>query len=105
MSKNPFIENVPRDFYIYWELMRFIIDKKKFHKVLSSKDRDSFIIPSREESFISGPNNRSNIFQLEDYQIFHDTMRRKLILKLIYNLDFFLLCSLMVDPLPLNSSL
>ena len=92
VSKNPFIENVPRDFYIYWELMRFIIDKKKFHKVLSSKDRDSFIIPSREESFISGPNNRSNIFQLEDYQIFHDTIKNDIeFLRSIYSSDFSLL--------------
>ena len=92
VSKNPFVENVPRDFYNYWELLRFVIDKKKFHKVLSSKDRDSFVISSRQESFISGGNNKNNIFQLEDYQIFHDTIKNDIeFLSSIFSCDFSLL--------------
>jgi hypothetical protein len=92
VSKNPFVENVPRDFYNYWELMRFVIDKKKFCKVLSSKDRDSFIISSKEESFISHTNNSNNIFQLEDYEIFHDTIKNDIeFLNSIFSCDFSLL--------------
>jgi hypothetical protein len=92
VSKNPFVENVPRDFYNYWELRRFVIDKKKFHKVLSSKDKDSFIISSKEESFTSDSNNSNNKFQLEDYQIFHDTIKNDIdFLSSIFSYDFSLL--------------
>jgi hypothetical protein len=92
ISKNPFVENVPRGFYNYWELMRFVNDTKKFQKVLSSKDRDSFIISSKEESFIYDTNNRNNIFLLEDYQIFHDTIKNDIeFLNSIFSYDFSLL--------------
>ena len=92
ISKNPFVENVPRGFYNYWELMRFVNDTKKFQKVLSSKDRDSFIISSKEESFIYDTNNKNNIFLLEDYQIFHDTIKNDIeFLNSIFSYDFSLL--------------
>lgn len=92
VSKNPFIENVPRDFYNYWELMRFVTDKKRFLKELSSKDRDSFIISPSKESFIIDTNNNHNVFQLEDYQIFHDTIKNDIeFLSSIFSSDFSLL--------------
>lgn len=70
VSKNPFVENVPRDFYNYWELMQFNKDKKKFNKLLSSKDADSFII-TNENSLVS----LNNVFQLDNFKLFQETIQ------------------------------
>ena len=76
VSKNSFIEDVPKHFYNYWELMRFNNDKKKFNKVLSSKDGDSFIIETDEETLSLTRNN--NLFQLEDFEFFKETIKNDL---------------------------
>ena len=91
VSKNPFIENVPKDFYNYWELMRFNIDKKKFNKILSSKDGDSFVISSNVDSLLSLTRN-NNLFQLEDFNFFQETIKNDLkFLKSISSSNFCLL--------------
>ena len=91
VSKNPFIENVPRDFYNYWELMRFNLDKKKFNKILSSKDGDSFVISSNVISLLSLTRN-NNLFQLEDFSFFQETIKNDLkFLKSISSNNFCLL--------------
>ena len=77
VSKNPFIENLPRDFYNYWELMRFNLDKKKFNKIHSSKDGDSFVIFSKIDSLLSLTRN-NNLFQLEDFNFFQETIKNDL---------------------------
>ena len=74
VSKNPFIENVPSNFYNYWELMQFNIDKKNFNKLLSSKDRDSFII-TNEDSLLTRNN---TTFQLENFGFFQETINNDL---------------------------
>ena len=90
VSKNSFIENVPRDFYNYWELMQFNIDKKKFNKLLSSKDGDSFIV-SNEDSLYSLTRN-NNLFQLENYELFQETITNDIkFLKSISSSNFRLL--------------
>ncbi len=90
VSKNPFIENVPRVFYNYWELMRFNYDKKKFNKLLSSKDGDSFIVSSKDDSFLSLTIN--NLFQIEDFEFFFDTIKNDIkFLKSISSSQFTLL--------------
>ena len=90
VSKNSFIENIPRDFYNYWELMQFNIDKKKFVKLLSSKDGDSFIV-SNEDSLYSLTRN-NNLFQLENYELFQETITNDIkFLKSISSSNFRLL--------------
>jgi len=90
VSKNPFIENVPRVFYNYWELMRFNYDKKIFNKLLSSKDGDSFIVSSKDDSFLSLTIN--NLFQIEDFEFFSDTIKNDIkFLKSISSSQFTLL--------------
>ena len=91
LSKNPFIENIPRDFYNYWELMQFNIDKKIFNKILSSKDADSFIVPQNGESLLSLTRN-NNLFQLEDFAFFQETIQNDIFfLKSIASSNFCLL--------------
>ena len=91
VSKNPFIEKISRDYYNYWELMRFNIDKKTFNKVLSSKDGDSFIISSNLDSLFSLTRN-NNLFQLEDFPFFQETLKNDIkFLKSIYSSNFCLL--------------
>jgi hypothetical protein len=77
VSKNPFIEDVPKNFYFYWELMRFNNEKKKFNKVLSSKDGDSFIIETEEET-LSLTRRNNNIFKLEDFEFFKENIKNDL---------------------------
>ena len=91
VSKNPFIENISRDYYTYWQLMQFNINKKTFNKVLSSKDGDSFIISSNADSLFSLTRN-NNLFQLEDFPFFQETLKNDMkFLKSIYSSNFCLL--------------
>ena len=91
VSKNPFIEDVPKNFYFYWELMRFNNEKKKFNKVLSSKDGDSFIIETEEET-LSLTRRNNNIFKLEDFEFFKETIKNDLkFLKSISSSQFCLI--------------
>ena len=91
VSRNPFIENVPRNYYNYWELMRFNIHKKTFNKILSSKDADSFIIFSNSDSLLSLTRN-NNLFQLEDFPFFQETIKNDIkFLKSINSCNFCLL--------------
>ena len=91
VSKNPFIENIPKDFYNYWELMQFEINKKFFNKLLSSKDGDSFIVPSNDDSLLNLTRN-NKLFQLNDFAFFQETIQNDIIfLKSIGSSDFCLL--------------
>ena len=70
--------------------MQFNIDKKKFNKLLSSKDGDSFIV-SNEDSLYSLTRN-NNLFQLENYELFQETITNDIkFLKSISSSNFRLL--------------
>ena len=71
--------------------MRFNLDKKKFNKILSSKDGDSFVVSSNEISLLSLTRN-NNLFQLEDFSFFQETIKNDLkFLKSISSNNFSLL--------------
>ena len=44
VSINPLVENIPSQFYNFWQLMKFKSNSKNFEKVCSSKDKDTFVI-------------------------------------------------------------
>ena len=52
ISQNPLIEKIPSDYYNYWEIRKFDSKIKKFIKLVSSKDNDSFIIIDKKDNFI-----------------------------------------------------
>ena len=91
VSRNPLIEKIPQDYYNYWEILRFNIKTKKFNKMVSSKDNDSFIINQKNDDSIISPNNNHCLFHLDDFQIFKDAIKNDInFLKTISSDDFCL---------------
>ena len=71
ISMNPLVEDVPREHFNFWQLNRFEYPKK-FEKISTSKDRDSFIITT-ELVFEKNPK-----FVINDYEMFHQTLEKDL---------------------------
>lgn len=71
ISMNPLVEDVPREHFNFWQLNRFEYPKK-FEKISTSKDRDSFIITT-ELVFEKNPK-----FVIDDYEMFHKTLEKDL---------------------------
>ena len=91
VSQNPLIEKIPQDYYNYWEILRFNIKTKKFNKMVSSKDNDSFIINQKNDDSIISSNNQHCLFHLDDFQIFKDAIKNDVnFLKTISSDDFCL---------------
>ncbi len=44
ISRNSIMEDIPKEIFNYWQLMRFIPSKNNFEKILTSKDRTSLCI-------------------------------------------------------------
>ena len=93
MSQNPLIEKIPRDYYNYWEIMRFNLKTRRFMKLVSSKDNDTFLImPNNEESTFSLSKNNHHLFHLDDFSIFREAIKNDLkFLKSISSNNFCLI--------------
>ena len=78
VSQNPLIEKIPNDYFNYWEIMRFNSDTKKFIKLISSKDNDTFIINEKTGNTSSSSSlskNKHNLFHLDDFDIFKEAIK------------------------------
>ena len=93
VSQNPLIEKIPRDYYNYWEIMRFNLKTRRFMKLVSSKDNDTFLImPNNEESTFSLSKNNHHLFHLDDFSIFREAIKNDLkFLKSISSNNFCLI--------------
>ena len=92
ISQNPLIEKIPSDYYNYWEIRKFDSKIKKFIKLVSSKDNDSFIIiDKKDNSILSLSKKKRNYFHLDDFEIFKMSIQNDIkFLKTIHSNDFCL---------------
>ena len=92
VSQNPLIEKIPSDYYNYWEIRKFDSKIKKFIKLVSSKDNDSFIIiDKKDNSILSLSKKKRNLFHLDDFEIFKMSIQNDIkFLKTIHSNDFCL---------------
>lgn len=91
VSQNPLIEKIPQDYYNYWEILRFNLKTKKFIKMVSSKDNDSFIINQKNDDSLESPNKKHCLFHLDDFEIFKEAIKNDIkFLKTILSDDFCL---------------
>ena len=72
ISQNPLIEKIPKDYYNYWEILRYNFNAQSFIKLISSKDNDTFIVMQRFEDSILKKN---HIFHIDDFKNFKDVLR------------------------------
>ena len=68
ISKNSIMENVPKELFNYWQLMRYLPKKEIFEKIATSKDRTSLCI-TEENLFTT---NQKII--IKDYLNFHSIL-------------------------------
>ena len=61
ISRNSIMENLPKEIFNYWQLMRYIPLKKSFEKISTSKDRTSLCI-TQDNLF-----NNENKISIKDY--------------------------------------
>lgn len=85
VSMNPLVEDIPLEHFNFWQLNRFEYPKK-FIKLSTSKDRDSFVITT-ELVFEKNPK-----FVIEDFEMVHSTLKNDLIFfKRVKNTKFSML--------------
>ena len=76
VSQNPLIEKIPNDYFNYWEILRFNLHTRKFIKLVSSKDNDTFIINQKnDDSAFSSSKNKPSLFHLDDFIIFKEAIK------------------------------
>ena len=93
LSQNPLVEKIPGVYYNYWEIMKFNLESRRFMKLVSSKDNDTFIImPNNEDNSITLSKDKHHTFYLDDFGIFKQTIKNDLIfLKSISSNNFCLI--------------
>ena len=72
ISKNPLIEKIPKEYFNYWEMLRYNFDEQAFIKFISSKDNDTFIVMQPFEDTILKKN---HTFHLDDFYIFKEALK------------------------------
>lgn len=73
VSINPLVENIPSQFYNFWQLMKFKSNSKNFEKVCSSKDKDTFVITTE---LIFEKNKKFKISDFEHFKgIFNEDLQ------------------------------
>ena len=68
ISTNSIMENVPKELFNYWQLMRYLPQKEIFQKISTSKDRTSFCI-TEENLFTTNQK-----ILIKDYLNFHSIL-------------------------------
>jgi len=114
ISQNPLIEKIPKDYYNYWEILRYNFDEQSFIKFVSSKDNESFIVMGQFED--SKLNKHHIKFHLDDFKSFKEVIKNDIkFFKKISSKDFCLVLlyyefenknmnknSIFIDNKPLN---